>query len=106
MCSRRARRVTLPDSCPRSLPCRSKVSSRNWSSSKLGPGLVNRFKETRRKHPLLPQAGGILPSLEQERSMLTDLKARADRVIDTSDHTPRSLRCCSATSFQGNHRSG
>src|SRR5690349_8897646 len=27
------------------------------------PVLVNRFKETRRKHPLLLQSGGILPSI-------------------------------------------
>jgi RNase adapter protein RapZ len=55
------------------------------------PVLVNRFKETRRKHPLLLEAGGILPSIERERELLTDLKDRADKVIDTSDHTPRSL---------------
>ena len=55
------------------------------------PVLVNRFKETRRKHPLLLDAGGILPSIQRERELLTDLKDRADKVIDTSDHTPRSL---------------
>jgi UPF0042 nucleotide-binding protein len=55
------------------------------------PVLVNRFKETRRKHPLLLDAGGILPSIQRERELLTDLKGRADKVIDTSDHTPRSL---------------
>jgi UPF0042 nucleotide-binding protein len=55
------------------------------------PVLVNRFKETRRKHPLLPQAGGILPSIQRERELLTDLKDHAHKVIDTSDHTPRSL---------------
>jgi UPF0042 nucleotide-binding protein len=53
--------------------------------------LVNRFKETRRKHPLLRREGGILPSLEAERALLIELKARADRVIDTSDYTPRAL---------------
>lgn len=55
------------------------------------PVLVNRFKETRRKHPLLLDAGGILPSIQRERELLTDLKSRAHKVIDTSDHTPRSL---------------
>jgi UPF0042 nucleotide-binding protein len=55
------------------------------------PVLVNRFKETRRKHPLLLEAGGILPSIQRERELLTDLKDRAHKVIDTSDHTPRSL---------------
>ncbi len=55
------------------------------------PVLVNRFKETRRKHPLLLEAGGILPSIERERELLTELKDQAHKVIDTSDHTPRSL---------------
>jgi RNase adapter protein RapZ len=55
------------------------------------PVLVNRFKETRRKHPLLLEVGGILPSIQKERELLTDLKDRANKVIDTSDHTPRSL---------------
>lgn len=55
------------------------------------PVLVNRFKETRRKHPLLLEAGGILPSIQRERELLTDLKDHANKVIDTSDHTPRSL---------------
>ena len=53
--------------------------------------LVNRFKETRRKHPLLPQAGGILGSLAAEREMLKELKEQADKVLDTSEYTPRSL---------------
>ncbi|MGV3720700.1 MAG: RNase adapter RapZ [Actinomycetota bacterium] len=55
------------------------------------PVLVNRFKETRRKHPLLLEAGGILPSIQKERELLTHLKDHAHKVIDTSDHTPRSL---------------
>src|SRR4029078_116742 len=38
------------------------------------PVLVNRFKETRRKHPLLLEAGGILPSLQREGGMLTGLE--------------------------------
>ena len=53
--------------------------------------LINRFKETRRKHPLLLEAGGILPSLERERLLLAEFKSRAQKIIDTSDHTPKSL---------------
>ncbi len=55
------------------------------------PVLINRFKETRRKHPLLLEAGGILPSIERERELLAGLRDRAHKIIDTSDHTPRSL---------------
>jgi RNase adapter protein RapZ len=53
--------------------------------------LVNRFKETRRKHPLLVPSGGILGSIAAEREMLKELKERADKVIDTSDYNPRAL---------------
>jgi RNase adapter protein RapZ len=53
--------------------------------------LVNRFKETRRKHPLLVPSGGILGSISAEREMLKELKARADKVIDTTDYNPRAL---------------
>ena len=70
------------------------------------PVLVNRFKETRRKHPLLLQEGGILPSLERERTMLADLKARADKVIDTSDYTPRSLALLLGDLFSGGSQVG
>jgi UPF0042 nucleotide-binding protein len=55
------------------------------------PVLVNRFKETRRKHPLLVPSGGILGSILAEREMLKELKERADKVIDTSDFNPRAL---------------
>jgi UPF0042 nucleotide-binding protein len=61
--------------------------------------LVNRFKETRRRHPLLGDTGGILGSLAAERERLQELKERADKVIDTSDYTPRSLATALAEYF-------
>lgn len=61
--------------------------------------LVNRFKETRRRHPLHGDAGGILGSLAAERERLQELKERADKVIDTSDYTPRSLAAALAEYF-------
>ena len=55
--------------------------------------LVNRFKETRRKHPL---ADNCLGSLEQavklERDVLRPVKERADYVIDTSLLSPAQLK--------------
>lgn len=55
--------------------------------------LVNRFKETRRKHPL---AENCLGSLEQavrlERDVLRPVKERADYVIDTSYLSPAQLK--------------
>jgi UPF0042 nucleotide-binding protein len=55
------------------------------------PVLVNRFKETRRKHPLHVPNGGILGSILVEREMLKELKERADKIIDTTDYNPRAL---------------
>jgi UPF0042 nucleotide-binding protein len=54
--------------------------------------LVQRFKETRRKHPLFHEHGGILGSIHAERALLVDLKEIADKVIDTSEMGPHDLR--------------
>lgn len=55
--------------------------------------LINRFKETRRKHPL---ADNCLGSLDQavklERDVLRPVKERADYVIDTSYLSPAQLK--------------
>jgi UPF0042 nucleotide-binding protein len=53
--------------------------------------LVNRYKETRRRHPLAP-GGQILDGITAERSMLEPLKARADLVIDTRGLEAHMLR--------------
>ncbi|MEA2691348.1 MAG: RNase adapter protein RapZ [Acidobacteriota bacterium] len=45
--------------------------------------LVRRFSETRRPHPLAPDRPAI-EGIEHEREILTDLKAKADLLIDTS----------------------
>lgn len=45
--------------------------------------LIQRFKETRRNHPLSPH-GTISEGIKLERQKLVDLRARADRIIDTS----------------------
>lgn len=53
--------------------------------------LVSRYKETRRAHPLAPE-GLPLEGIQHEREMLDELKGRAQRIINTSDLKPRSLR--------------
>lgn len=53
--------------------------------------LVRRFKETRRRHPLMPE-GGILEAIAAERRRLQELRGRAHRVLDTTDMTPRALK--------------
>jgi len=54
--------------------------------------LTRRFKETRRTHPLFLDAGGILPAIAKERTLLSPIKERADRVIDTSSVSPIELQ--------------
>lgn len=53
--------------------------------------LVNRYKETRRSHPL---AVGDLPlkGIQQERKIIDELRGRAQRIIDTTNLKPKELR--------------
>jgi UPF0042 nucleotide-binding protein len=53
--------------------------------------LINRFKETRRRHPLA-NGGTVEAALAHERALLAPLKARADVSIDTSDLSAVRLR--------------
>lgn len=53
--------------------------------------LVRRFSESRRPHPLMPHVP-ILDGVRFERDRLAELRAHAERVIDTSDLTPHELR--------------
>ncbi len=56
--------------------------------------LVNRFKETRRPHPLLTEttAVGVIEALHEERRLLHTARTLADRILDTSALTPWELR--------------
>lgn len=53
--------------------------------------LVNRYKQTRRRHPLSP-SGRIVDGIAEERRRLEPLRGRAHRIIDTSRLGPRNLR--------------
>jgi UPF0042 nucleotide-binding protein len=55
------------------------------------PVLINRFKETRRRHPLA-NGGSVEAALRDERELLAPLKERADVSIDTSDLSAARLR--------------
>ena len=65
--------------------------------------LSNRFKETRRKHPL---ADSYMGSLEQavklEREVLRPVRERADFIIDTSFLSPAQLKERISSLFLGN----
>lgn len=53
--------------------------------------LVQRYKESRRKHPLAP-TGAPLEGIQQERKLLEELKGHATQVIDTSSLKPAQLK--------------
>jgi RNase adapter protein RapZ len=53
--------------------------------------LLNRYKETRRRHPLAP-AGSVVEGIAAERALLAPMRERADTVIDTSGLTAVMLR--------------
>ena len=55
--------------------------------------LMNRYNETRRKHPLEEAAGGDLSkAIDAEMTLLTDIRACADYIIDSSLLTSRQLQ--------------
>ena len=53
--------------------------------------LLDRYKETRRRHPLAPE-GRIVDGIRSERELLGPLRERADVVMDTTDSTAAELR--------------
>jgi UPF0042 nucleotide-binding protein len=53
--------------------------------------LVNRYKETRRRHPLSPH-GSVLDGIRAEQELLAPVRERADIVIDTSGLNAAALR--------------
>lgn len=53
--------------------------------------LVQRYKESRRRHPLSPD-GAPLEGIQLERKLLEELKGQATQVIDTSSLKPAQLK--------------
>ncbi len=53
--------------------------------------LLNRYKETRRRHPLAPESS-IVQGIETERELLDPIRQRADVVMDTTDIKAADLR--------------
>jgi UPF0042 nucleotide-binding protein len=54
--------------------------------------LLRRFKETRRRHPMCEDGESVLDGIHAEREELSEIRARADIIIDTSDLRPQELR--------------
>jgi RNase adapter protein RapZ len=67
--------------------------------------LLDRYKETRRRHPLAPE-GRIVEGIRAEREQLAPLRARADVVMDTSGLTGAQLRRRIAEEILGNESNG
>jgi UPF0042 nucleotide-binding protein len=53
--------------------------------------LLRRYSETRHRHPV-DAPGGVQPSIDEERRLLVDVRARADKVIDTTHLSVKDLR--------------
>ncbi|HEX5834768.1 MAG TPA: RNase adapter RapZ [Pyrinomonadaceae bacterium] len=53
--------------------------------------LQYRFSETRRPHPA-EKGQGLLSAIDSEREAMSSIRALADQIIDTSDHTVHTLR--------------
>ena len=64
--------------------------------------LVDRYKETRRRHPLAPD-GQAVDGIRAERAMLAPLRERADVVMDTTDISGGALRRRIADEMLDNH---
>lgn len=61
--------------------------------------LIRRFSESRRPHPLSPHLP-VLEGIRFEKERLTELRRRADRIIDTSELTVHELGELLAREFQ------
>src|SRR6478736_2125768 len=67
--------------------------------------LLDRYKETRRRHPLAPE-GRIVDGIRAERELLAPLRERADKVMNTSDLTGAELRRQITEELLGQEESG
>jgi len=54
--------------------------------------LMQRFQETRRRHPLSDGFPDLDASISAERDALAELREKADKIVNTSHVTPRELR--------------
>ena len=64
--------------------------------------LLHRYKETRRRHPLLEECDGSLEdAIREERRLLMPIRQSADYVIDTTSLSPSQLRGRIVSIFEG-----
>ena len=68
--------------------------------------LLQRYSETRRRHPLTDEDTPLREGILQESELLTPLADAAERTIDTSIMTPYELRVAIRSFAQGTPQSG
>lgn len=57
------------------------------------PTLINRYKESRRRHPLIGSGdGSVENAIEKEVELLSEVRNRADLIIDTTNTTVNQLK--------------
>lgn len=56
------------------------------------PTLINRYKATRRKHPLMENGITMVDAIEKERELLSGVRQHADFVVDTTRFEVAQLR--------------
>ena len=67
--------------------------------------LQHRFSETRRPHPA-DNGQSLLQAIRVERSAMSRVRAHADQIIDTSDHTVHTLRSHLLQRFSPDRKGG
>ena len=70
------------------------------------PTLICRYKETRRKHPLMENGIGMTAAIEKEREMLSGLRDHADFVVNTTGLSAATLRERLLALFAGTDNGG
>ncbi|MCI7126229.1 MAG: RNase adapter RapZ [Agathobaculum sp.] len=70
------------------------------------PTLIRRYKETRRKHPLMENGIGMTAAIEKEREMLSGLRDHADFVVNTTGLSAATLRERLLALFAGTDNGG
>ena len=68
--------------------------------------IINRYKETRRLHPLQEQAGSLEEAARREIEMMAPVKAQADLVIDSTNYSTARLRSELLRLFGGDGAAG
>ncbi len=63
--------------------------------------ILNRYKETRHRHPLDPTGADLRGAVSRERERLSWLKDLADVVVDTTEYSLARLRARLAEEFSG-----